>query len=78
MTEEERDKMYLKSRDYDWTDEKKTYHLRVRVTYEDVVEVQAHDMRGARIKAEQYVFANMNDGVESITDIEEYEPDEKT
>lgn len=78
MTEEERDEMYLKSRDYDWTDEKKTYHLRVRVTYEDVVEVQAHDMRGARIKAEQSVYDRMNDDVEGHTDIEEYEPDEKT
>lgn len=55
-------------KDYDWTEEKKPYTIRVRITYEDVVKVKAHDLRSAKIKAEKYVFDNMNDGVESTTE----------
>ena len=51
---------------------KKKYFLRVRVTYEDVVEVKAKDFHEAQCKAEDYVFANMNDGVEPMTFIEEW------
>ena len=45
---------------------KDTYYLRVRITYEDVVEVKA------AIKAEQSVYDRMNDEVEGHTDIEEW------
>ena len=51
---------------------KKKYYLRVRVTYEDVVKVKAKDFYEAQCKAEQYVFDNMNDGIESTTEIEEW------
>ena len=51
---------------------KDTYYLRVRVTYEDVVEVKAKDFHEAQCKAEQYVFDNMNDVIESTTEIEEW------
>ena len=53
---------------------KKKYQLRVRVTYEDVVEVKAKDFYEAQCKAEQSVFERMNDDVEPCTDIEEYDP----
>ncbi len=49
-----------------------TYYLRVRVTYEDVVEVKATSYVEAAIKAEQSVYDRMNDDVEGHTDIEEW------
>ena len=49
-----------------------TYYLRVRVTYEDVVEVKATSYVEAAIKAEQSVYDRMNDEVEGHTDIEEW------
>ena len=55
---------------------KKKYYLRVRVTYEDCVEVKARTYVEAATKAEQSVFDRMNDDVEGYTDIEEYEPDD--
>ena len=51
---------------------KDTYYLRVRVTYEDVVEVKAKDFHEAQCKAEQSVYDRMNDDVEGYTDIEEW------
>ena len=62
-------------KDYDWTEEKKTYHIRVRITYEDIVDIEAHDLRSASIEAEKYVFANMNGGddpIEPTIDIENW------
>jgi len=53
---------------------KKKYYLRVRVTYEDFVEVKAKNIVEAHTKAEQSVFDRMNDGVDAYTDIEEYDP----
>ena len=52
------------------------WHLRVRITYEDYVTVKAKDYHEACKLAERYVFDNMNDGVESTTDIEEFNPDD--
>ena len=49
-----------------------TYYLRVRITYEDVVEVKATSYVEAAIKAEQSVYDRMNDEVEGHTDIEEW------
>ncbi len=52
------------------------WHLRVRVTYEDYVTVKAEDYHEACKLAERNVFDNMNDGVESFTEIEEFNPDD--
>ena len=49
-----------------------TYYLRVRVTYEDVVEVKARSYVEAATKAEQSVYDRMNDDIEGYTDIEEW------
>ena len=51
---------------------KKKYYLRVRVTYEDCVEVKARTYVEAATKAEQTVYDRMNDEVEAQTDIEEW------
>ena len=51
---------------------KDTSYLRVRVTYEDVVEVKARSYVEAATKAEQSVYDRMNDDIEGYTDIEEW------